>query len=204
MARKHDLPVAQASGFRHNALQSRKVFEDTIMSALLTGVCFGPTEQAPSGKEPSMKFKLLIVHGEPRGKCLLFPPGEFVIGRGRECHIRPNSDWISRQHCLLRVTRSGAIIRDLGSTNGTLVNGVRVLGERPLGDGDKVQLGQLVFEARLEESILVSKMVPTDLSETGSHSPPDAAAELHPQTPVLGEVPTRVAEAETEELPSAK
>lgn len=111
-----------------------------------------------------MKFKLLVICGEPRGKCLLFPPGDFMIGRGSECHIRPNSDWVSRQHCMLRVSRSSALIKDLGSTNGTLVNGIRVVGERRLVDGDKVQLGPLVFEARLEESILVSKTVATQLA----------------------------------------
>jgi predicted component of type VI protein secretion system len=111
-----------------------------------------------------MKFKLLVVRGEPRNKYLLFPTGEFMVGRGSECHIRPNSDWVSRQHCLLRITRAMAYVRDLGSTNGTLVNGVRVIGEQKLLDGDQVQVGPLVFEAHLEESILVSKVAQMELS----------------------------------------
>jgi predicted component of type VI protein secretion system len=111
-----------------------------------------------------MQFKLLVIRGEPRGKYLVFPVGEFMIGRGSECHIRPNSDWVSRQHCLLRITRSTAHLRDLGSTNGTLLNGVRVVGESRLCDGDKLQVGPLVFEARLEESIVVSKSGATALA----------------------------------------
>ena len=111
-----------------------------------------------------MKFKLLVVCGEPRGKCLCFPPGEFMIGRGEECHLRPNYDSVSRQHCMLEVSRTAAIIRDLGSTNGTLVNGLRLTGERNLVDGDRLQLGPLVFEARLEDSILISKKVATQLA----------------------------------------
>jgi predicted component of type VI protein secretion system len=97
-----------------------------------------------------MNVQLLIIEGRPEGKCLLLPNGEYVIGRGAECHVRPNSDWVSRQHCLLRVTPTGAFLKDLGSRNGTLVNGVRLLEECPLHHGDQVQVGPLVFEIHLE------------------------------------------------------
>jgi pSer/pThr/pTyr-binding forkhead associated (FHA) protein len=100
-----------------------------------------------------MKVKLRIVQGRPQGKSMLFPRGEYVFGRGDECHVRPNSDCVSRQHCLLRVTAEGAFLRDLGSRNGTLVNGARLLDERPLRHGDQVQVGPLVFEVILEESV---------------------------------------------------
>ena len=98
-----------------------------------------------------MRAKLLVVQGRPEGKSLVFPAGEYVFGRGAECHIRPNSDWVSRQHCMLRVTADAVFVRDLGSRNGTLVNGVRVLGERRLGPGDQLQVGPLVFELQLDE-----------------------------------------------------
>ena len=93
-----------------------------------------------------MTLKLKIVQGKPRGFDLHFPKGEFVFGRGPECHVRPNSDLVSRQHCLLHVDDAGAEIRDLGSTNGTLVNGKRVRDARALHDGDTVQLGPLVLK----------------------------------------------------------
>jgi pSer/pThr/pTyr-binding forkhead associated (FHA) protein len=80
----------------------------------------------------------------------MFPAGEYVFGRGAECHIRPNSDWVSRQHCLLRVAAEATFIRDLGSRNGTLVNGERVIGERRLVEGDRLQVGPLVFEFHTE------------------------------------------------------
>jgi pSer/pThr/pTyr-binding forkhead associated (FHA) protein len=90
---------------------------------------------------------LKVLHGKPQGHCLRFGPGEFVFGRGPECHIRPNSELISRQHCLLKVQADGnLIIRDLGSANGTLVNGSRLVGERPLVDGDTLQLGPVVLQ----------------------------------------------------------
>jgi len=100
-----------------------------------------------------MNVYLLVVQGRPEGKTLLFPRGEYLFGRGNECHIRPNSDWVSRQHCLLRVTLEKVSIRDLGSRHGTLVNGERLLGERPLVHGDMLQVGPLVFRVCLEEPV---------------------------------------------------
>ena len=93
-----------------------------------------------------MEFRLKVVKGKPRGHCLSFPSGEFMFGRGPECDVRPNSDLVSRQHCLLQITEHGALIRDLGSRNGTLVNGKLVLGEHKLRHGDTLQLGPLVLE----------------------------------------------------------
>jgi pSer/pThr/pTyr-binding forkhead associated (FHA) protein len=99
-----------------------------------------------------MDVQMLVIQGRPRGKSLRFPPGEFIIGRGPECHVRPESPTVSRQHCLLRVAFDGVHIRDLGSTNGTLVNGTRVMQEQPLKDGDLLQLGPLVLQLRCAET----------------------------------------------------
>jgi pSer/pThr/pTyr-binding forkhead associated (FHA) protein len=102
------------------------------------------------GKGFLVDVHLKVLHGKPRGHCLRFGPGEFVFGRGPECHVRPNSELVSRQHCLLRVRNDGHLsVRDLGSANGTLVNGDRVLGERELNDGDKLQVGPVVLEVML-------------------------------------------------------
>jgi pSer/pThr/pTyr-binding forkhead associated (FHA) protein len=97
-----------------------------------------------------MDVRLLVVQGQPRGKTLRFPPGEFVVGRGPECHVRPNSAWVSRQHCLLRVTNDTVHLRDLASSTGTLINGSRLVGERQLAAGDQIQLGPVAFEMHLQ------------------------------------------------------
>jgi len=100
-----------------------------------------------------MTIKLLVIQGKPQGKCLQFRVGrEYMFGRGAECHIQvhPKKDWVSRQHCLLRVTPEGAFLRDLGSRNGTLVNGVRLVGERQLTQGDQFMVGPLLFEVVLD------------------------------------------------------
>ncbi len=98
-----------------------------------------------------MNVKMLVVQGRPAGKTLVFATGEYYFGRGAECHIRPNSEWVSRQHCLLRVTAEEAFLRDLGSRNGTLVNGKRIHEECRLVDGDQVQVGPLVLTVRFDQ-----------------------------------------------------
>jgi pSer/pThr/pTyr-binding forkhead associated (FHA) protein len=119
-----------------------------------------------------MNVKLRIVQGRPQGKSMVFPQGEYVFGRGAECHVRPNSDWVSRQHCLLRITAEGAFLRDLSSRNGTLVNGARFTEERRLQHGDQVQVGPLVFEVILEEN---GDLPPT--VETAPEAPARPAAD---------------------------
>lgn len=135
-----------------------------------------------------MKVKMLVVQGRPSGKALMFPVGEYYFGRGKECHVRPNSEWVSRQHCLLRVTSSGAFLRDLGSRNGTLLNGVLLSEELPLHTGDQVQVGQLVFEIQLE-------------SERRAKEEAAAAVEL--TAPEMPEAPTETIAAleSTENMP---
>jgi pSer/pThr/pTyr-binding forkhead associated (FHA) protein len=97
-----------------------------------------------------MNIRLLVVQGKPVGKSLHFGPGEYYLGRGQECHVRFNSDWVSRQHCVLRVVLDQASVRDLGSRNGTLVNGQLLGQERILDQGDQVQVGPVVFEVHLD------------------------------------------------------
>lgn len=70
------------------------------------------------------------------------------IGRGVENDLELNDLRLSRRHC--RFVREGAFlyIEDLGSMNGTRVNGKIVEGRRPLYDGDVVSVGDYRFEVR--------------------------------------------------------
>lgn len=129
--------------------------------------------------------KLLVVQGKQQGLTMQLAHGEYIFGRGAECQIRPNSVWVSRQHCILRVTEKGVLLRDLGSRNGTLVNGLRVVEEKALAAGDQVQVGPLVFELRFDAQATLSEretpMPASMLIETDSH-------------PVLKESPSRLAQ----------
>src|SRR5262249_35909779 len=71
------------------------------------------------------------------------------IGRDPTCHLRPKSANISRRHCMLLIDEDRIFVRDFGSTNGTLVNGQRVIDTIELHDADRLQVDRLFFEVRL-------------------------------------------------------
>ncbi len=66
---------------------------------------------------------------------------EAVLGRGEGCEVRVDSSQASRRHAAVRAAGDEYRVRDLGSTNGTFVNGQRVEGERALRPGDRIDVG---------------------------------------------------------------
>ncbi len=99
-----------------------------------------------------MELRLLVVQGKPLGKEIPITGSRFLIGRSPECHMRPNSELISRVHCQISIEGEEVLLRDMGSSNGTLVNGERLTTEVPLNDGDMVQVGPLGFQVILERA----------------------------------------------------
>lgn len=72
-----------------------------------------------------------------------------TIGRDADCDISmPDDQFMSGRHATLEVRPDGAWLVDLNSTNGCLVNGRRIQGERQLRAGDRVQAGNTVLETR--------------------------------------------------------
>jgi len=70
---------------------------------------------------------------------------QFLIGRGSDCDLRLHVSEISRHHCLLRVQGGEVTLVDLGSSNGTYVNGTRVLSQATLRTGDEIRVGPCRF-----------------------------------------------------------
>src|SRR5205814_8080519 len=91
------------------------------------------------GTVPMMKVQLIVVQGKPEGKVIPLSGPVFRIGRGETCHLRPNSERVSREHAEFTVTADAVVVRDLGSRNGTLVNGKALTQPQALKDGDLVQ-----------------------------------------------------------------
>ena len=84
----------------------------------------------------------------PDGKRVRLGNGTITIGRAAETEIRLSDTSVSRRHAEVRATGDGWTVVDLGSTNGTKVNGT-VVTERKLRDGDVISTGDsdLRFEA---------------------------------------------------------
>ena len=93
-----------------------------------------------------LTVELKVLEGRQQGKTIPLNVRQFLIGREEDCHLRPNSDLVSRHHCVFTVDDFTVRLRDLGSTNGTFVNGQPVR-RVALADGTRVTLGRttLVF-----------------------------------------------------------
>jgi pSer/pThr/pTyr-binding forkhead associated (FHA) protein len=72
-----------------------------------------------------------------------------VLGRHSACDHRLAIPHISRRHCAFSVRGGQVWVEDLGSRNGTRLNGQSVEGLQPLHDGDWLELGYLPFKVRL-------------------------------------------------------
>jgi len=87
------------------------------------------------------------------GRVIELMNGENVVGRSIDCTVRLDSTDVSRRHARIMINDDTATIEDLGSTNGTFVNGARVTSPVPLTDGVTVGFGSITaqFHASIEE-----------------------------------------------------
>ena len=98
-------------------------------------------------------------------------PGEYVIGRSRNCHIVIDDDLVSRRHaCLTLDEPLRLVIRDLGSRNGVFVNGKRIADEpRGLVDGDIFTIGSDELHVFVEKTAELDLISPLDSLDDSSH-----------------------------------
>ncbi|HEY9383317.1 MAG TPA: adenylate/guanylate cyclase domain-containing protein [Gemmatimonadales bacterium] len=115
-----------------------------------------------------MPWQLVPLKG---GALLSLPDGRSaVVGRGPGCDLSLDDDTISRRHAELRPDAAGIALRDLGSSNGVRVNGVKVTQTR-LAESDLVTFGQLAF-----------RVVRTPVEDAAGVREPAPEAELPPGT----------------------
>ncbi len=99
-------------------------------------------KQSEAGKRPGT-----IVM--PSGDRIELSDGRNVIGRLADCAVIVSDSNVSRRHAQIHRAGSGFVINDLGSTNGTFVNGERLIADHRVADGDIITVGavSLRFEA---------------------------------------------------------
>lgn len=97
-----------------------------------------------------MAWHLQTLRGRERGQVRTLSKGVTILGRGSDCDTVIQSDLVSRVHAQLTV---GDDVRatDLGSSNGTYVNGARVLGDAVVGPNDVLLVGDAAY--RLHASL---------------------------------------------------
>jgi len=145
-----------------------------------------------------LQAELKILGGKHQGKAIPLTTKKFLVGREQDCHLRPNSDMVSRHHCVFSIDDYAVRLRDLGSTNGTRVNGEALRGEVVLKPGDQIGIGKMELELVIRQPAAVVAKVS---SKTGSSSeiesvPGGVTAEI---PAYLGDSNSEIANAELNE-----
>src|SRR6185312_1552209 len=108
----------------------------------------GPKDQTltkpampPEGGEQKRDLAYLVVlAGVSAGEMFKLQEDRTVVGRGTKVTLRLNDEGVSREHCAFVRDGEKMIVTDLGSTNGTYVNGIKI-DRKELTDGDKIMVG---------------------------------------------------------------
>lgn len=87
---------------------------------------------------------LYIREGELAGQSVTLEDDIFIIGRGNDCHLTLPERQVSRQHIRIMNESGNYVLYDLGSKNGTHLNGEQVQGTASLHDGDEIQIALAV------------------------------------------------------------
>jgi len=127
-----------------------------------------------------MDFQLLVVKGRGASTIINLADGVTTVGRQDDCQLRIKSSQVSRKHCELFEKKGMLLVKDLGSSNGTFVNGKRVQGQQVLEPGDELTIGQVLLKvskigAPDTEAASVSKPKPADTAVV--EAAPDAGSD---------------------------
>jgi hypothetical protein len=95
--------------------------------------------------KPASVGELQVMSGSCSGQRIRLNFHRFVVGAERDCNLRPSSPLLSRHHCVFKKDEYSLRVRDLGSTNGTFVNGRRIFTEAILKPGDEVRIADVTF-----------------------------------------------------------
>lgn len=102
----------------------------------------------PRAKAPEGPGRLVITAGSLVGTTLSLGQTPVLIGRAPECTLVLTDDFASGRHARLAPASSGWTVEDLGSTNGTTLNGVPLGGPTPVHPGAVLKIGRTVIELR--------------------------------------------------------
>jgi anti-anti-sigma factor len=151
-----------------------------------TGTSTGDSEAKAASCEASWSFSLRVDSGSGEARTVRIPATGLVIGRDGQCPFRIGSARVSKRHAAVEPRGGKVYLRDLGSTNGTCLNGQTLRGqERELRNGDTIEIGPVrctVIAGRKDDAAQPSSEIrlPETIPTVGPEdpeplTPPDGA-----------------------------
>ncbi|MFB0545610.1 MAG: FHA domain-containing protein, partial [Anaerolineae bacterium] len=136
-----------------------------------------PGYQPPSGS-------LIVRQGPLVGQSFPLTKADITVGRVMGNDVIINHPQVSRRHARLTWDGRRFIIQDLGSTNGTFVNGLRITASQPLKDGDTIGLGSLLLSFQTSVAVAEADVTQFRFPPEGAYPPPTAKGGL-PRTVIV-------------------
>ena len=146
--------------------------------------------EQPTRRELISRFLIEDRSGSPRH--LEFAGDNLSLGRGEKCKLVLDDEEISRLHATINYREDKFELRDVGSANGTYLNGEPII-EAEIRDGDKLEMGHLVILAHILNNhslhLDIAKKTTESAAQTSAsgaqsseHSPPSSAKPVSPVT----------------------
>jgi hypothetical protein len=153
------------------------------------GYCLGPVRvilfsgvaiPIPCGRSvgPSMPAQLVALN---EGFRILLDKPILLVGRDSECDIQLDSRKVSRRHCCIAQVSDYLVVRDLASTNGIRINGVRVV-EGSLKSGDELTIGNNRYQVRWDAVPLARDPANLPSGKKGTPAPAAKPAPMHDES----------------------
>jgi hypothetical protein len=136
------------------------------------------------------EVQLVIVDGPNSGREFDLADSALVIGRDASAGIVLDDPEASRRHAAASVEGASVRVEDLGSTNGTFVNGERITAARTVSEGDRVRIGTTVFEVRaVAQATRIGTVIPDEPEDAQATRVGTSIPDLPPEPPA-GPPPT--------------
>ena len=113
-----------------------------------------PQPQETTNPKPKVPC-LVVLEGTSVGEVYKLEKFPLLLGRDSSCDIPITEEGVSRQHARIERKDKSYVIADLGSTNGTYINGLPI-NQSVLSEGDKIRLGDILLKFSLQDAIDVS------------------------------------------------
>ena len=101
------------------------------------------SEQPTAPRSVAVKTFMFALTTDRGPKMLAFRSSNLLVGRLPDNHLALNHSSVSRRHAVIAVTDRGVTVEDMGSQNGTTVNGAPVKGTKPIRPGDIIRVGHV-------------------------------------------------------------